>query len=234
MNRFGVTIVEGYGVTEASPVVAINKPKDNRRGTVGQLLPGLEARLEPVKSSEGCRLHLRGPNIMAGDLGQGGAIEPPEGGWYNTGDIVAIDSDGWVRILGRAKRFAKIGGEMVFDRGRGTDLRPLANGRHAVVSLSDPKRGERLVLVTDRQDAEPVRSWPTSRRRARPRSPRPGASSASMSCPRLARARPTMRLSSGRPRPTPSPGRSRTAVAAAPSCVYRKEFALRYFERLPG
>jgi acyl-[acyl-carrier-protein]-phospholipid O-acyltransferase/long-chain-fatty-acid--[acyl-carrier-protein] ligase len=158
MNRFGVTIVEGYGVTEASPVVAINKPEDNRRGTAGQLVPGLEARLEPVESvSEGGQLHLRGPNIMAGYLGQGGAIEPPEGGWYDTGDIVAIDQDGWLRILGRAKRFAKIGGEMVSLAAVEELICGLwPDGRHAVVSLSDPKKGERLVLVTDHQDAEPA------------------------------------------------------------------------------
>jgi acyl-[acyl-carrier-protein]-phospholipid O-acyltransferase / long-chain-fatty-acid--[acyl-carrier-protein] ligase len=158
MNRFGVTIVEGYGVTEASPVVAINKPEDNRRGTVGQLLPGLEVRLEPVENiSEGGRLHLRGPNIMAGYLGQGVAIEPPEGGWYDTGDIVSIDQDGWMRILGRAKRFAKIGGEMVsLAAVEELTCGLWPDGRHAVVSLSDPKKGERLVLVTDRQDAEPA------------------------------------------------------------------------------
>ena len=157
MNRFGVPIVEGYGVTEASPVVAINKPEDNRRGTVGQLLPGLETRLEPVASiSEGGRLHLRGPNIMTGYLGQDHAIEPPEDGWYDTGDIVAIDQDGWVRILGRAKRFAKIGGEMVCLAAVEELIYGLwPDDRHAVVSLSDPKKGERLVLVTNRQDAEP-------------------------------------------------------------------------------
>jgi acyl-[acyl-carrier-protein]-phospholipid O-acyltransferase / long-chain-fatty-acid--[acyl-carrier-protein] ligase len=157
MNRFGVPIVEGYGVTEASPVVAINKPEDTRRGTVGQLLPGLETRLEPVESiSEGGRLHLRGPNIMAGYLGQDGVIEPPEDGWYDTGDIVAIDQDGWMRILGRAKRFAKIGGEMVCLATVEELIYGLwPDGRHAVVSLGDPKKGERLVLVTDRQDAEP-------------------------------------------------------------------------------
>jgi acyl-[acyl-carrier-protein]-phospholipid O-acyltransferase/long-chain-fatty-acid--[acyl-carrier-protein] ligase len=155
MSRFGVTIVEGYGVTEASPVVAINKPDDSRRGTVGQLLPGLEARLEPVESiAEGGRLYLRGPNIMAGYLGQNVTVEPPEGGWYDTGDIVAIDRDGWVRILGRAKRFAKIGGEMVSL----TAVEELVcalwpDCRHAV---SDPSKGERLVLVTERQDAEPA------------------------------------------------------------------------------
>jgi acyl-[acyl-carrier-protein]-phospholipid O-acyltransferase/long-chain-fatty-acid--[acyl-carrier-protein] ligase len=125
---------------------------------VGQLLPGLEAQLKPVENiSEGGRLHLRGPNIMAGYLGHGVTVEPPEGGWYDTGDIVTIDQDGWMRILGRAKRFAKIGGEMVSL----TAVEELICGlwpdsRHAVVSLSDPSKGERLVLVTDRQDAEPA------------------------------------------------------------------------------
>jgi acyl-[acyl-carrier-protein]-phospholipid O-acyltransferase/long-chain-fatty-acid--[acyl-carrier-protein] ligase len=102
-------------------------------------------------------LYLRGPNIMAGYLGQNVTVEPPEGGWYDTGDIVAIDRDGWVRILGRAKRFAKIGGEMVSL----TAVEELVcalwpDCRHAVVSLSDPSKGERLVLVTERQDAEPA------------------------------------------------------------------------------
>src|SRR5215471_17328958 len=101
MNRFGVPIVEGYGVTEASPVVAINKPEDNRRGTVGQLLPAMQARLEPVEGiSAGGRLVLRGPNIMAGYLGQDGTIEAAREGWYDTGDIVSISEDGWVKILG--------------------------------------------------------------------------------------------------------------------------------------
>jgi len=117
----------------------------------------LETRLEPVASiAEGGRLHLRGPNIMTGYLGQDRAIETPEDGWYDTGDIVAIDQDGWVRILGRAKRFAKIGGEMVCLAAVEELIYGLwPDGRHAVVSLSDPKKGERLVLVTDCQDAEP-------------------------------------------------------------------------------
>ena len=156
-DRFGVEIVEGYGVTEAAPVVAVNKPVDNRKGTVGQLLPGVEARLEPVQGiTGGGLLLLRGPNIMAGYLTEGGGVDAPAGGWYDTGDIVSIDEQGWVRILGRAKRFAKIGGEMVSLAA----VEELASGawpdhRHAVVSLADPRKGERLVLITEHQGAEP-------------------------------------------------------------------------------
>jgi acyl-[acyl-carrier-protein]-phospholipid O-acyltransferase/long-chain-fatty-acid--[acyl-carrier-protein] ligase len=157
-DRFDVMLVEGYGVTEASPVVAVNKPEDNRPGTVGQLLPGLDARLEPVEGIKGGgRLLLRGPNVMAGYLKPEGGVEAPEGGWYDTGDVVSIDEDGWVRILGRARRFAKIGGEMVslaVVEELATALWP--ESRNAVVALSDPKKGERLVLMSDRQDAEPA------------------------------------------------------------------------------
>jgi acyl-[acyl-carrier-protein]-phospholipid O-acyltransferase/long-chain-fatty-acid--[acyl-carrier-protein] ligase len=157
-DRFGVTIVEGYGVTEASPVVAVNKPDDNRQGTVGQMLPGLETRLEPVEGiSGGGRLFLKGPNVMAGYLGDGGHAESLDGGWYDTGDIVSIGEDGWVKILGRAKRFAKIGGEMV-SLGAVEELVAglWPDARHAVVSLSDEKKGERLVLITEHPSAEPA------------------------------------------------------------------------------
>jgi acyl-[acyl-carrier-protein]-phospholipid O-acyltransferase/long-chain-fatty-acid--[acyl-carrier-protein] ligase len=151
-------ILEGYGATEAAPVVAVNKPEDNRQGTVGQMLPGMEWRLEPVEGiAIGGRLFLRGPNVMAGYLKPGNPddLEELPGGWHDTGDICDIDDDNYVRILGRAKRFAKIGGEMVSL----TAVEAFAeavwpDGRHAVVSIRDDKKGERLVLVTDRPDAE--------------------------------------------------------------------------------
>jgi acyl-[acyl-carrier-protein]-phospholipid O-acyltransferase/long-chain-fatty-acid--[acyl-carrier-protein] ligase len=157
-ERFGaVPVLEGYGATEASPVIAVNKPTDNRRGTVGGLLPGMEAKLEPVPGIPGGgRLYVRGPNVMSGYLTAGGGVEPPADGWHDTGDVVDITEDRWVRILGRVKRFAKIGGEMV-SLTAAEDLAAAVwpDSRHAVVALPDPKKGERLVLVTDRQGAEP-------------------------------------------------------------------------------
>lgn len=151
-ERFGpIPLLEGYGATEASPVIAVNKPLDNRPGTVGGLLPGIETRIVPVEGiPEGGRLYVRGPNIMAGYLGEDGVVEPPEGGWHDTGDVVTMTEDGWITIQGRVKRFAKIGGEMV-SLTAAEDLAAAVwpDGRHAVVSMPDPKKGERLVLVTD-------------------------------------------------------------------------------------
>jgi acyl-[acyl-carrier-protein]-phospholipid O-acyltransferase/long-chain-fatty-acid--[acyl-carrier-protein] ligase len=156
-ERFGaVPVLEGYGATEASPVIAVNKPLDNRRGTVGGLLPGVEARLEAVPGIPGGgRLFVRGPNIMAGYLAPDGGIEPPVDGWHDTGDVVNLTDDRWVTILGRVKRFAKIGGEMVsLTAAEGLAAAVWPDSRHAVVSLPDPKKGERLVLVTDAGGAE--------------------------------------------------------------------------------
>jgi acyl-[acyl-carrier-protein]-phospholipid O-acyltransferase/long-chain-fatty-acid--[acyl-carrier-protein] ligase len=156
-ERIGpLPLLEGYGATEASPVIAVNKPDDNRRGTVGGLLPGIQTRLESVDGiHRGGRLFVRGPNIMSGYIGADGALEPPPDGWHDTGDVVEIGDDGWVTILGRVKRFAKIGGEMI-SLTAAEDLASALwpDARHAVISLPDPKKGERLVLVTDRQDAE--------------------------------------------------------------------------------
>lgn len=154
----GTIIIEGYGATECSPVLACCLPETNRAGTVGTFLPGITHRLEPVEGiHEGGRLFVTGPNVMRGYLlpDRPGVIVPPEGGWHDTGDIVTVDEDGIVTIRGRAKRFAKIGGEMISLAAVETMIGQLWEGsNHVVVALPDPRKGEQLVLVTDKPDAD--------------------------------------------------------------------------------
>jgi acyl-[acyl-carrier-protein]-phospholipid O-acyltransferase/long-chain-fatty-acid--[acyl-carrier-protein] ligase len=158
-ERFGARILEGYGATETAPVLAMNTAMHARRGTVGRFLPGIEWRLEPVPGVEaGGRLFVRGPNVMLGYMRSTapGVIEPPKEGWYDTGDIVEVDADGYVAIKGRAKRFAKIGGEMVSMAAAESLVASLwPEQLHAVVSVPDARKGERLILVTTRATAEP-------------------------------------------------------------------------------
>ncbi len=152
----GTEILEGYGATECSPVLACNQPAAGRHGSVGRLLPGIEARLEPVPGLDvGARLYVRGPNVMAGYLlaDRPGVVVPPVNGWHDTGDIVTID-DGYVTIRGRAKRFAKLGGEMVSLAAVESMAAGLwSDAQHVAVSLPDARKGEQLVLVTDRPEA---------------------------------------------------------------------------------
>jgi acyl-[acyl-carrier-protein]-phospholipid O-acyltransferase/long-chain-fatty-acid--[acyl-carrier-protein] ligase len=129
----------------------------NKFGTVGRILPGMEARLEKVEGvEEGGRLSVRGPNVMLGYLKveHPGVLEPPQEGWHDTGDIVTIDEQGFVTIRGRAKRFAKVGGEMISLAAvelLAGELWP--NAPSAVVAVPDPRKGERLILVTQQKDA---------------------------------------------------------------------------------
>ncbi|WP_241127061.1 acyl-[ACP]--phospholipid O-acyltransferase [Novosphingobium terrae] len=151
-DKFGLRIMEGYGATECAPVIAVNTPMHFQAGTVGRLLPGIEARLEPVPGiTEGARLYVRGPNVMAGYMlaSAPGVLQPPVEGWHDTGDIVTLDGDGFVTIRGRAKRFAKIGGEMVsLPAVEGYAAQCWPGFAHAVVTRPDPKKGEVLVLFT--------------------------------------------------------------------------------------
>lgn len=157
-DKFGIRILTGYGATETAPVISLNTPMHYRWGSVGRFLPGIEWRLEPVAGLDrGGRLWVKGPNVMLGYLRyeHPGVLERLVDGWYDTGDIVDVDVQGFITILGRAKRFAKIGGEMVSLGGIEEfvhRLRP--DAQHAVVALPDPRKGERIVLVTTDPDLQ--------------------------------------------------------------------------------
>jgi acyl-[acyl-carrier-protein]-phospholipid O-acyltransferase/long-chain-fatty-acid--[acyl-carrier-protein] ligase len=155
-EKFGIRILEGYGATECAPVLAVNTPMANKNGSVGTLMPGLSAKLETVPGIDvGGLLHVKGPNVMLGYYlyDQPGVIQPPASDpdeqWYNTGDIVEIDADGFLFIKGRVKRFAKIAGEMVSletVEKLAYDTSPQAI--HAASTQADPQRGENIILFT--------------------------------------------------------------------------------------
>jgi acyl-[acyl-carrier-protein]-phospholipid O-acyltransferase/long-chain-fatty-acid--[acyl-carrier-protein] ligase len=157
-DKFGLRILEGYGATETGPVIALNTPMHFRAGTVGRALPGIETRIEPVPGVDaGGRLFVRGPNVMLGYLKveRPGVLEAPADGWYDTGDIVDLAADGFMRIVGRAKRFVKIAGEMVSL----TAVEALAaeawpGAALAAVGVPDAKKGEQVVLFTDADGAD--------------------------------------------------------------------------------
>jgi acyl-[acyl-carrier-protein]-phospholipid O-acyltransferase/long-chain-fatty-acid--[acyl-carrier-protein] ligase len=159
-KKSAVTLLEGYGVTEASPVVAANQIEDNRPGTVGRLVAGMESKLKPVEGIPGGgELYVKGPNVMQGYIRPDapGKIVPPEDGWYNTGDVVSIDENGFISIRGRLKRFAKIGGETVslaVVENIAAALWP--DNAHAAVAVPDGRKGEQIVLVTDAKEARRV------------------------------------------------------------------------------
>ncbi|MBA2587749.1 MAG: AMP-binding protein [Alphaproteobacteria bacterium] len=157
-KKSSLTLVEGYGVTETSPVAALNTLEDNHPGKVGRVMAGMEARLEPVEGIHGAgQLYLRGPNIMQGYIKPDapGVIVPPPDGWHNTGDIAAIDADGFIAIRGRLKRFAKIGGEAVslaVVENIAAALWP--DYSHAAVAVPDGRKGEKIILITTAPDAQ--------------------------------------------------------------------------------
>lgn len=161
MEKFGIRIYQGYGMTEMSPVFSANNPMENRLGSIGQAMAQISYYLEPVEGiDEGGRLFVRGPNVMLGYLLEetNGTILAPASargeGWHDTGDIVRIDEDGYFYVIGRAKRFAKIGGEMIsLAAVEDVALRLWPAFEHACISLPDSKKGERIILATNNQEA---------------------------------------------------------------------------------
>jgi acyl-[acyl-carrier-protein]-phospholipid O-acyltransferase/long-chain-fatty-acid--[acyl-carrier-protein] ligase len=154
-EKFGVRIFEGYGATETAPALSTNTPMHNKPGTVGRLMPGIKTKFEEIPGiTDGKKLLVSGPNIMKGYLlsTNPGIITPPQDGWYDTGDIVAIDDKGFVAIKGRAKRFAKVAGEMISLTATEVNISKIdPKSAHAIVAIPDAKKGEQLVLMTTSQ-----------------------------------------------------------------------------------
>ena len=155
-RRFGVRILEGYGATECSPIISLNTRMDPSVGSAGRLVPGLEHRLEPVEGVEdGGRLFVRGPNVMKGYLNADADQKfQALGGWYDTGDIVHVDDNGFLHIRGRMKRFAKVSGEMVSltaveDALAGAFPQFGLRCQVAVIARPDEDKGEKLIAVTN-------------------------------------------------------------------------------------
>ncbi len=181
-QKFGVRILEGYGATECSPCVSICTPLMPKHGSAGRIIPGMEWKVEPVEgvgtpdagsqtpestgahpasgirdqASTSGRLLVRGPNVMKGYLNaDANAKFQALGGWYDTGDIVRVDEDNFVHILGRLKRFAKVSGEMVSltaveDALAGAFKDEFgARCEIAVVAVPDEDKGERLIAIAN-------------------------------------------------------------------------------------
>lgn len=157
-KKFDTEILEGYGATEAAPVLAVNQPVMNRSGTVGRPLPGVQLEFEEVDGINGAgRMKAKGPNVMRGYLYAENpkTIQPIKDKWHDTGDIVSQDEDGSLTIRGRLKRFAKIGGEMV-------SLAVVENCaqtvwpdyQHAAAVLPDSRKGEQIILLTTNKNAD--------------------------------------------------------------------------------
>lgn len=158
MEKLGIRIMEGYGATEASPVISTNTAMSYKKNTVGRLLPGIRHRLESIEGIEnGYRLSISGPNIMMGYMFYDAprVIVPPKDGWYDTGDIVSIDDEGYISIKGRAKRFAKIAGEMISLLAVEEAIYALwPQYKHAIISQPDDRKGEQLILFTNHLTAD--------------------------------------------------------------------------------
>ncbi|GBU10380.1 hypothetical protein AwWohl_15180 [Gammaproteobacteria bacterium] len=157
MNKFGIRVLEGYGATECAPVIAINTPMAYKENSVGLMIPGMKYKLIPIEGIEdGHRLLISGPNLMKGYLRyeNPGILECPTvdglANWYDTGDIVSMDSAGFISILGRSKRFAKIAGEMVsLETVESLFSEAYPEGFHVAAIRKDESKGEAIVIYSN-------------------------------------------------------------------------------------
>lgn len=148
-DKFGVRILEGYGITETSPVLALNTPVEYKPGTVGKVLPGIDYKIEPVEGIEnGGNLLVKGPNIAKGYLIHGKGFVPLDE-WYETGDVVEVDANGYMSIKSRLKRFAKLGGEMIsLNLIEQLAKEKFENSEFATINVPDKRKGEQIICYT--------------------------------------------------------------------------------------
>lgn len=156
LKKHGVTLLEGYGATETSPVISVNSHEFNRPGSTGKVIPGVQVKLENFETGEECKTGEVGKILVKGDLVMKGYYDDPEltaeamkDGWYNTGDMGYFDADGYLWHAGRFKRFAKVGGEMVsLVKVENTLEKHLPMGVSCcVVEVSDEIRGASIIAT---------------------------------------------------------------------------------------
>jgi acyl-[acyl-carrier-protein]-phospholipid O-acyltransferase/long-chain-fatty-acid--[acyl-carrier-protein] ligase len=159
-ERLGVMLLEGYGTTECSPLLTINTLLFNKYGTLGKLVPGIEYRLDEVDGISGAKeLVVKGPNVMKGYIyaDNPGVLVAPKDGWYHTGDVVEVDDLGFIKLIDRAKRFAKIGGEMISLTAVEDNAKEICKDEEfkcVAVAAPHEKKGEQIVLVSNKADLE--------------------------------------------------------------------------------
>jgi acyl-[acyl-carrier-protein]-phospholipid O-acyltransferase/long-chain-fatty-acid--[acyl-carrier-protein] ligase len=152
-EKHGVELAEGYGTTETSPVISVNRINNNRPGSIGELLPGVEVKITSIETGEVLPPGEEGKILVKGDLVMKGYLDPIKTkeaikeGWYDTGDIGVLDKDGFLWHKGRLKRFVKVGGEMVSLVKTESEIETLlpAGVECCVVDIPDEVKGSILV-----------------------------------------------------------------------------------------
>jgi acyl-[acyl-carrier-protein]-phospholipid O-acyltransferase/long-chain-fatty-acid--[acyl-carrier-protein] ligase len=160
IKKHGVTLLEGYGTTETSPVVSVNTHEFNKPGSIGKVIPNVQVRIEHLETGETCKPREVGKILVKGELVMKGYLGDPEltaasivDGWYNTGDMGFLDEEGYLWHSGRFKRFVKIGGEMVsLVKVENVMEKCLPEGVSCcVVEIPDEKKGAVIVAALTRE-----------------------------------------------------------------------------------
>ena len=160
MKKHGVTLLEGYGATETSPVISVNSHEFNRPGSTGRVIPGVQVRIENFETGEECATREVGKIMVKGDSVMKGYYDDPEltanalkDGWYDTGDMGFFDEENYLWHAGRFKRFAKVGGEMVsLVKVENTLEKCLPEGVSCcVVEVMDEKKGSYIVATVSQE-----------------------------------------------------------------------------------